>query len=196
MGPLRCDTGRPGVDAWTRFLTDECQCQCQCQCSTGAGHSQGIAFRLFLKAGLSFSRVRLETMKESFRCLISLGISQDMYKEMVCRSPFILGQGPQGLREKIDFTTEVMKRKVDEIARWSPYLTYSLERRIMYRAAIKLSTGEDLTGLSLRNFMLQSHVKLCRRYKKDHIDRLTEWWQGLTKQEKWEAVEKQKFMEG
>ncbi|GMH41121.1 hypothetical protein BSKO_09031 [Bryopsis sp. KO-2023] len=155
-----------------------------------------IIHKIIKKAGLSFSRVRLETMKESFRCLISLGISQDMYKEMVCRSPFILGQGPQGLREKIDFTTEVMKRKVDEIARWSPYLTYSLERRIMYRAAIKLSTGEDLTGLSLRNFMLQSHVKFCRRYKKDHIDRLTEWWQGLTKKEKWEAVEKQKFMEG
>lgn len=153
-----------------------------------------VVKKIMVRAAFSFARVRINTIRNSYKTFLDLGFDRGSYEALICSSPFILGQGSKNIQQKVEFAVGFLKRDLSEISRWPAYLTFSLEDRIMFRVAAMCAKGQSVASIGFRPLLHPGDDGFFSKYEKGFYTKFSRWWKGLSTEAKWHALERQAFI--
>lgn len=134
----------------------------------------------------------LEHLQQSRDWFIKMGMEAGTIKQMCQDNARVLTVDPERLATMYAFARDVLKRERSEIFRCPSYFAFSLEKRVLLRAAWLDHRGEDYTQMSLHALVTEPRSRFDKRFGTKQLLKFEEKFIKLTLEEKLNAI-KQRF---
>ncbi|GMH44440.1 hypothetical protein BSKO_12392 [Bryopsis sp. KO-2023] len=143
--------------------------------------------------------VGLECWKRNCKMLGTFGLSNESVGKCIKKSPYFVSWDAPSIKEKFDFALGTLKKTKEHIVEFPDYFRYSLESRIMLRAALYDVVGRDYTRPSLHSLLTPGKSSFNKKFGKKWPPSTVEWfeakWGKLTKDQKILALKNKSYWE-